>query len=70
MAETIIDGKTHRVLMIDSNVYGDYGIFSVDESGRGTMLIALSVTEIVDLRTSIDEFLIGLRDNLSQVVGK
>ena len=70
MAETIIDGKTHETLTVDCNAYGDCGIFSVNESGNGTMLISMSVIEIIELRSSIDELLIGLRDNLSKVVGQ
>lgn len=70
MAETFLDGKIHETLAVDCNTYGDYGIFSMDRDGKGQMIIRMSVTEIVELRASIDEFLVGLRDNLSAVVAK
>lgn len=70
MAETIIDGKTHKYLTIDCNTFGDYGIFSLKDydSEDGNMIISMSLTEIIDLRNAINDFLVGIHENLTSVI--
>jgi len=62
MAELFEYGKMYNGLEISTNTFGNYGIFSVEEK---SLILSLSIAEMVELRDSINDALAELKESIT-----